>query len=449
MSLLPYLEFKPSLGERVFIAEGAKVIGRAELQDHVNVWFNTVIRADVNKIIVGKNTNVQDLCMFHVTEQNDLVIGENTSFGHSVTLHGCKIGSGCLIGMGSIILDGAEVGDHSLVAAGSLITPGKKFPPGSFIVGRPAVAQRELTAEEKERVKNHYKSYIDYKEQYLTMDSGEQKKNLVGELKNFFTIVDRHNLFLLSSSIAYYATLSFAPLILILLGLAALIGEDVQIQVLNQLSLLAPELKETIELVLINLQEQVHFSSISGIIGAASMVFLASYLFMQLRYSFDLIDGYLEKNVSKSFFQLILERGFFMLIVIFMCLLFGASLLVGPIFEYIFSIYEELEFLKGVSKIVSVFGILFLLFTGLYFFTPSSKKKIKHCAQMALLTSIFFMIGNFLIGLYMKTVAVTSLYGAAGTLLVFLLWTFYSSFTIFLSAEIYEFVKRRKQRLAV
>lgn len=174
-----YFDFFPKLGERVFYADGSKIIGRAELGDHVSIWHNTVIRADVNFIKIGKNTNVQDLCMLHVTEKNSLTLGENTSLGHSVILHGCKIGNGCLIGMGAIILDGAEIGDNSLVAAGSLVTPGKKFPPGSMIKGRPAVVERELTPEEKESVSNHYKSYVTYKEQYLRMgeeDGTDQKK---------------------------------------------------------------------------------------------------------------------------------------------------------------------------------------------------------------------------------------------------------------------------------
>lgn len=175
-----YLDYTPSLGERVYAAPGARIIGRAQLGDHVNVWYNTVIRADVNFIKIGKNSNIQDLCMLHVTEINALTIGENTSLGHSVILHGCTIGNGCLIGMGAIILDGAEVGDNCLVAAGSLITPGKKFPAGSMIKGRPAVVERALSASEIDKISNHYKSYIDYKEQYLEMgDNGIDQKELV------------------------------------------------------------------------------------------------------------------------------------------------------------------------------------------------------------------------------------------------------------------------------
>ncbi|MES2526037.1 MAG: gamma carbonic anhydrase family protein [Bdellovibrionota bacterium] len=165
-----YLNFYPDLGAGVYVAPGAQVIGRAEFGAHVSIWHNTVVRADVNFIKIGENTNVQDLCMLHVTELNSLTLGKNTSLGHSVVLHGCKIGDGCLIGMGAIILDGAEIGDNCLVAAGSLVSPGKKFPAGSMIKGRPAVVERALSAEEIHKISNHYKAYLGYKEQYLRME---------------------------------------------------------------------------------------------------------------------------------------------------------------------------------------------------------------------------------------------------------------------------------------
>jgi carbonic anhydrase/acetyltransferase-like protein (isoleucine patch superfamily) len=167
MEIYPYLNYHPQIGERVYISPGAKVIGRAFLADDVSVWFNSVVRADVNKIEIGKNSNIQDLCMLHVTEKNALIIGEGVSLGHSVVLHGCRIGHHCLIGMGAIILDGADIGDYSVVAAGSLVSPGKKFPPGSLIKGRPAVVERALSQDEKDRYGFHYQSYLEYKNTYL------------------------------------------------------------------------------------------------------------------------------------------------------------------------------------------------------------------------------------------------------------------------------------------
>lgn len=171
MPIHRYFEWLPKLGKAVYIAPGAQVVGRAEFADNVSVWHNCVVRADVNFIRVGENTNVQDLSMLHVTEHNALTIGKNVSIGHSVTLHGCTIGDSCLIGMGAVILDGALIGENSLVAGGTLVPPGKRFPPGSMIMGNPGKAVRELTPEEKERWGNHYKSYVAYKDQYLNMES--------------------------------------------------------------------------------------------------------------------------------------------------------------------------------------------------------------------------------------------------------------------------------------
>lgn len=444
MSLLPYLNFVPELGERIFIAEGAKVIGRATLQDNVSVWFNSVIRADVNSIVIGKNTNVQDMCMFHVTEINGVTVGENTSFGHSVVLHGCKIGNGCLIGMGAVILDGAEIGDRSLVAAGSLVSPGKKFPPGSMIKGRPAVVERPLTPEEIERVSRHYEAYINYKDQYLGMEDAEKKKGLMHDLKTLLLRIDHHNLFLLSSSISYYAALGLAPLLLIILGIASLIGEDIRQQILSQVSMIAPELKGTLELIFLNLKTQVDLGSISGLLGLGFLLFLASYLFVQLRYSLDLIYGDIDVHKPKSVLQMVKERGVLMIVVVLMCTLFALSLLISPLFDYVLADNFSSENAKEVIQYILNFTILFLLFTGLYFVTPTKKKKLRDCAQMSVLTSAFFLLGNLLTGLYMKNFAMDSLYGAAGALLIFLLWTFYSSFALFMSVEVFEFLKRKK-----
>ncbi len=444
MSLLPYLEFVPELGERIFIAEGAKIIGRANLGDHVNVWFNTVIRADVNTIVIGKNTNVQDMCMFHVTEMNSVTVGENTSFGHSVTLHGCKIGNGCLIGMGAVILDGAEIGDNSLVAAGSLVSPGKKFPPGSLIKGRPAVVERALSPEEIHKVSHHFEAYLNYKEQYLGMEDAEKKKGLKHDLKVLIMRIDRHNLFLLSSSISYYAALGLAPLLLIILSIASLIGEDVQQGILSQVSMIAPELKETLEMVLDNLQSRVDLGSISGVIGLGFLVFLASLLFVQMRYSLDVIYGDIDVHKPKTVVEIIKSRGVLMLVAMGMCTLFALSLLINPLFNFLVGSSFENEMVKNALQVLLNFCVLFVLFTGMYFVTPTKKKRLRDCAQMSLLTSGLFLFGNILIGLYMKNFALNSLYGAAGALLIFLLWTFYSSLTLFMSVELFEFLKRKK-----
>jgi gamma-carbonic anhydrase len=171
MPIHRYLQWTHSFGSGVYIAPGAQIVGRVVFGDHVSVWHNCVVRADVNFIRIGENTNVQDLSMLHVTEKDGLTIGKNVSIGHSVVMHGCTIGDSCLIGMGAIILDGAIIGENSVVAAGTLVPPGKVFPAGSMIMGRPAQVTRPLTPQELNKYGNHYKSYIGYKNQYLEMES--------------------------------------------------------------------------------------------------------------------------------------------------------------------------------------------------------------------------------------------------------------------------------------
>lgn len=163
MSLYRYKEHRPILlGSGHFIADNATLIGRVRLQDYVNIWFQSVIRGDVNEIVIGQGTNIQDLCMLHVTEEHALTIEEHVSVGHQVTLHGCHIEKECLIGMGAVILDGARIAKHCLVAAGSVVPPGKTYEEGSLIMGSPAKAIRKLKDKELMMVKNHYKSYLAY-----------------------------------------------------------------------------------------------------------------------------------------------------------------------------------------------------------------------------------------------------------------------------------------------
>ena len=166
MAIYSYKNLRPHYNTSNFLADNCAIIGEVLMGENANVWFQTVVRGDVNSIEIGENTNIQDLCMLHVTEKSPLKIGKNTSVGHSVTLHGCSVGDGCLIGMGATLLDDCEIGEMSLVAAGSVVTPRKKFPPKSMIMGSPARVVRELTEEEVRFVSNHYKSYLSYAREF-------------------------------------------------------------------------------------------------------------------------------------------------------------------------------------------------------------------------------------------------------------------------------------------
>lgn len=167
MPLYSFKGIKPQLGKGVYIAPSADIIGKVIFDENVNIWYQCVARGDVNYIRIGKNTNVQDLTMLHVTKDFALTIGANVTIGHSVTLHGCTIEDSCLIGMGAVIMDGAYIGANSVVAGGSVVPPGKKYPANSMIMGNPAVVKRSLTSEEVDLYGNHYLSYVSYKEEYL------------------------------------------------------------------------------------------------------------------------------------------------------------------------------------------------------------------------------------------------------------------------------------------
>jgi carbonic anhydrase/acetyltransferase-like protein (isoleucine patch superfamily) len=158
----------PQLGKEIFIAASADIIGNVELHDHSNVWYGCVLRGDINKIVIGENSNVQDGSVLHVTDVLPCIVGKNVTIGHKVVLHGCVINDSCLIGMGAVVLDGAVINEGSVVAAGSVVPPGKTYPPHTLIMGSPAKVVRELTAEERIQYGEHYKRYIKAKTAFLT-----------------------------------------------------------------------------------------------------------------------------------------------------------------------------------------------------------------------------------------------------------------------------------------
>lgn len=161
-----YKDISPLIHESCFVADSADVIGEVTAQENVSIWFGAVLRADVASIQIGKGSNVQDNCVFHVSHDAGLVIGENVTIGHGAILHSCKIGNNCLIGMGSIILDGAEIGDNTLIGAGSLVAPNKKIPSGVLCLGSPAKVVRELSEEEINEITASAEHYIEIAKEY-------------------------------------------------------------------------------------------------------------------------------------------------------------------------------------------------------------------------------------------------------------------------------------------
>ena len=148
MPLHAYKGHTPRLGSRVFVADGAQLIGRVDLADDANIWFNAVLRADIERISVGARSNIQDNSTVHVDYTHPTVIGEDVTIGHGVTVHGCTIERQCLIGMNAVLLTGCTIGWGSIVGANALVTEGRTIPPGSLVLGSPGRVVRELTPDE-------------------------------------------------------------------------------------------------------------------------------------------------------------------------------------------------------------------------------------------------------------------------------------------------------------
>ncbi len=155
-------DVSPRLGQEVFLAETATVIGDVELGARSNVWYGAVLRGDVGKIRVGRDTNLQDLCCLHMSGGiSDVIIGSEVTVGHSAVIHGAIIEDGALIGMGAVLLDNARIGEGAIVAAGSLVTAGTVIPARTLARGSPARVVRELGQAEIERSQQGVRKYVE------------------------------------------------------------------------------------------------------------------------------------------------------------------------------------------------------------------------------------------------------------------------------------------------
>lgn len=165
--ILPYKGIYPKIDESVFICEGAQIIGDVVLEKNVSVWFNAVIRGDVNYIRVGERTNIQDGCILHVTHDiYPLVIGKDVTIGHGVILHGCNVKDMVLLGMGAILLDNCTINSNSIVAAGTLVKENFIVPEGTLVAGVPGRVIRKLRPEEIQNIGQGSVNYLNYVENY-------------------------------------------------------------------------------------------------------------------------------------------------------------------------------------------------------------------------------------------------------------------------------------------
>jgi carbonic anhydrase/acetyltransferase-like protein (isoleucine patch superfamily) len=165
--------YSPQIHSSAFVAANATVIGRVTIGQGASLWFQTVVRGDVNEIAIGANTNIQDGCLLHVTNEHKLIVGECVTVGHGAILHGCTIESTCLISMGAIVLDGAIIGSGSIVAAGAVVSPGSIVPANSLVMGIPGKVIRPVRAQDKALIESGWQNYLNYAKQYKQLPAVE------------------------------------------------------------------------------------------------------------------------------------------------------------------------------------------------------------------------------------------------------------------------------------
>ena len=156
----------PKIDPNSWVAPNAVIIGRVELKKNSNVWFNTTIRGDLEPIIIGENSNVQDGSVIHTDPGCPVTVGKGVTLGHMVMLHGCTIEDDCLIGIGSTILNKAKIGKNSIIGAHSLITENKIIPERSLVLGSPGKVVRQVTDEEIEHIKENARDYVENFKRY-------------------------------------------------------------------------------------------------------------------------------------------------------------------------------------------------------------------------------------------------------------------------------------------
>jgi gamma-carbonic anhydrase len=157
--------FQPRFGSNCFFADNAVVVGEVTMGDNCTVWFNAVVRGDVNSIIIGDNTNIQDGAIIHGTfERSKTLIGSNVSIAHNAVVHGCTLEDSVLVGMGAIIMDDSVVGTNSVIAAGAVVLPGTRIPPGSVYAGVPAKKVKDIGDDMKAVIQRTARNYPMYAE---------------------------------------------------------------------------------------------------------------------------------------------------------------------------------------------------------------------------------------------------------------------------------------------
>ena len=160
-NVFPYGDRLPEVHPSAFIAPGAYVVGKVRIGEGSSIWYGAVLRGDLDEILVGERTSIQDNAVVHMDAEFPVSIGDDCVVGHAAVVHGCKIGDRCLIGMNATVLTGAKIGEGSVVAAGAMVPEGREYPPRSLIVGVPAKRVKEVTEEQTKDIARGARSYVE------------------------------------------------------------------------------------------------------------------------------------------------------------------------------------------------------------------------------------------------------------------------------------------------
>lgn len=167
MLLKKYQELSPVIHGGL-VAEDASIIGDVEIGKNASIWYGVVLRGDVDKIVIGENTSIQDNAVAHCSMNLPTIIGKNCVVGHNAMIHSCTVEDECLIGMGAVLLDGCHIGTHSVVAAGAVVSPGTVVPPGSMVMGVPGRVVRQTTEKDILGIQLSVEHYLKYAQQQMT-----------------------------------------------------------------------------------------------------------------------------------------------------------------------------------------------------------------------------------------------------------------------------------------
>ncbi|MFK7910639.1 MAG: gamma carbonic anhydrase family protein [Akkermansiaceae bacterium] len=167
MAIETFAEHSPQIHESAFVAASADLIGRVSIGENASVWYNTTLRGDINEIVIGPRSNVQDNACVHLADDYGAYIGELCTIGHSAIIHACTIKNEVLVGMGACILDGAVIGERSIIGAQTLVTGGTEIPPGSLVLGSPGKVVKTLSLEEQQGIRKWADKYVKVSRQFL------------------------------------------------------------------------------------------------------------------------------------------------------------------------------------------------------------------------------------------------------------------------------------------